>query len=347
MKTKYIFWSSLVVISCIFLFSIREVLSPFFVSILIAYLLDPITNRLESYGVKRYLTVLIIVSLFFTILSLLLFILTPLFFAQIEQFIHSIPRYESFVIRKFADLTELFPKLDKQIATQLNNQLSSHANQALRYTGIIIKEIFQSGLTILNLLALIFFTPILVFYMLRDWPELKNHLKKLIPLKQKEIFAEQLNQIDKVLSAYIRGQLIVCLLLSIFYAITLYAIGLNYHLLIAIVSGLLNIIPFFGVVVGVIICAIVAFIQSSSIEYTFLVISIFTIGHLIEAYLIFPKLIGDKVGLHPLWIFFSLLAGSALFGFWGLLLAVPVAAIFGVLIKSLIKIYFSSKVYKN
>lgn len=347
LNNKYLFWIVLAVISIFFLVSVKEVLSPFIISILIAYLLDPMTNKLESYGVKRYLTVLIIVTLFFLLLFVSIYKVAPLLLDQIQQFIHNIPEYESFVINNFSDIRKMFPNLNDKIALKINEQFSALTNQTFQYATLVIKGVFNSSIAILNIFALIFFTPILVFYILRDWPSLESNLKKLAPVKYKAILFEQLKQIDLVVSSYIRGQLIICFFLSLFYAIALSAAGLKYHLLIAVISGIITIIPFFGIIVGAIICLIVSYLQSSSVEYTSLILGIFTFGHIVEAYIVFPKLIGDKVGLHPVWVLFALLAGGALFGFWGLFFAVPIAAIIGIVFKSVISVYYSSKIYTH
>jgi len=345
---KLIFWLLLFGLLFFFLGEVRSILSPFVASIIIAYFLDPLTMKLEKLGIKRKWTVTIIVGIFFSILIAGLFQLIPVLFNQIKQFILAIPQYEQYVAKNVLIKVEsLMAKIDSNLASELNSQLSSFSNKFFEYIISIIHSIFYSSMAVLNIIGLVFFTPILVFYLLRDWTLVVETLHKLLPLHHKELILEQFRQIDLVLSAYVRGQITVCLILSCFYIISLSLLGLNYALLVGLIAGFLAIIPYLGLIIGGMICALVALLQFAELQYVYITLAIFIIGHLFESYIITPKLVGEKIGLHPVWVIFSLMAGGALFGFWGMFLAIPIAAILGVIIRSMIKIYLASQIYSK
>ncbi len=343
---KIIFWLAFFTVVSFFLVEVSSILTPFIISMVIAYFLDPLTRRLENLGIKRTCTVSIIVGLFFLVLAVGLFKLIPILFEQVKQFIITIPQYEKYVSNNLLIKFEAFiAKVDPKLATEINNQLATFSNKFFEYVLLVIHNIFNSSIAIFNIIAIICFTPILVFYLLRDWPAIEKQVNDLMPILQKKLILEQLKQIDIVLSSYIRGQVSVCLMLSLFYVVCLSLLGLNYALLISLIAGFLTIIPYLGFIIGGTLCALVALLQFSELQYMYITLAIFVIGHLLESYIITPKLVGEKVGLHPVWIIFSLMAGGALFGFWGMFFAIPIAAILGVIIRSMIKIYLASMIY--
>ena len=347
-NTKYIFWIVLIIISSYFLGLVSSILTPFIASMLIAYFLDPLTIKLERLGIKRNWTVSIIVGSFFSLLTVGLFQLAPVLFEQIQQFVQALPKYENYVTTTvLVKVDNYLSTINPQLAGELKEHVSSFSTKFFEYIVVIISSIFNSSLAILNIIALIFFTPILVFYLLRDWKSVEKNLKKLLPRNKKSLILEQFRQIDEVLSAYIRGQIMVCLILSIFYVISLSILGLNYSLLIGIIVGFLTIIPYLGLLLGGAICVVVALLQFNEPYYVYAALSIFLVGHLIESCIITPKIVGEKIGLHPVWIIFAIMAGGELFGFWGVFFAIPIAAIIGVIFRSLVRIYLSSHLYKH
>lgn len=343
---KYIIWSIILLLTSFFLYLVSDILTPFVASLIIAFLLNPLTVKLEKIGIRRELTVGLIVAIFFTLVILLMFTLAPMLFEQIQQFIHALPKYEQYISTHFIKKLENFSSsMNPQFVEEIRNQLSSFSSQFFHYILAIIKKLLHSGAAFLNIVGLILFTPILVFYLLKDWPSVEKNLRKLLPRSNKDLILEQFRQIDRVLSAYIRGQILVCIILSVFYVIALSLMKLDYALLIGIIAGFLTIIPYLGIIIGGILCAVAAGLQFDQLHYIYLALAIFTAGHIVEAFIISPKIIGDKVGLHPVWIIFSLMAAGLLLGFWGIFFAIPLAAIIGVLARSLIKIYFASHLY--
>ena len=345
---KFIFWLIFFFIISIFLFQIKDILSPFISSILIAYLLDPLTVKLEKLGVKRTYTVSFIVILFFTILIIFFVKVTPALFDQIKDFLVALPKYEEYInstlLVKIENITS---KIDKKFGAEIHNHLSGVASKIFTYFINILGDLFNSSIAVFSMIALIFFTPILVFYCLRDWSNLVKNIKTLIPIEHKILIQEQFKQIDQVLSACIRGQLTVCFILAFYYSLTLSLLGLSYSLLLGIFAGLLTMIPFIGFLISLSLALLIAILQFSDMFHIYLTLLIFLFGTSIESYVITPKLVGEKIGLHPVWIIFALMSGGCLFGFIGMFLALPCAAIIGVIVRSIIKVYLASKVYKN
>lgn len=345
---KIIFWLLFFSLLYFFLHEISSILSPFVVSMIIAYFLDPLTLKLEKIGIRRTYVVTIIVGSFFLCVIGGLLKIVPTLFAQIKEFILTVPQYQEYVSSNILPKLEiLFSKVNPKLGIEIKSKLTSVSSSFFEYILLIIRNIFDSSMAIFNIIALILFTPILVFYLLRDWPSIIKNIEKLVPLTQKKLIFEQLKQIDMVLSAYIRGQINVCFILSFFYVIALSLLGLNYFLLMGIIAGFLVIIPYIGLVIGSSICALMALLQFSDINYVYITFGIFLLGYLLESYLLTPKLVGEKVGLHPVWIIFALMSGGAIFGFWGMFFSIPVAAIIGVLIRSTIKYYLVSYIYKK
>ena len=345
---KLVFWLILSLVIGFFIYSVSAILTPFIASIIIAYFFDPLMLKFEKKGVKRIWTVSIVVGIFSIILITGLLKLIPALFVQIQQFIITIPKYEQYIaINMLPKIDLLISKIDPKLSEEVHTQLMGFSSKFFEYIVLIIRNIFNSSIAVLNIIGLVFFMPILVFYLLRDWPAMVKVFISLFPLSYKGIILEQFKQIDLVLSAYVRGQINVCLILSLFYVMSLSILGLNYALLVGIIAGCLAIIPYLGLVAGGTICALVALFQFSDLKYVYITLVIFFTGHLLESSIITPKLVGEKVGLHPVWVIFSLMSGGVLFGFWGIFFAIPIAAILGVIIRSLIKIYLASQLYQE
>ena len=345
---KIIFWLLFFSLLYFFLCEISSILSPFIASMIIAYFLDPLTLKLERIGIRRAYTVSIIVGGFFLCVGGVLLKIVPTLFDQIKQFILTVPQYQEYVSANILPKLEFFiAKINPKLGIEIKSKLTSLSSSFFEYILLVVRNVFDSSMAVFNIIALILFTPILVFYLLRDWPSIIKNIEKLIPLTQKKIIFEQLKQVDMVLSAYIRGQLNVCFILSFFYVVALSLLGLNYFLLMGIIAGFLIIIPYIGLIIGSSICALMALLQFSDMSYVYITFGIFLFGYLLESYFLTPKLVGEQVGLHPVWIIFALMSGGAIFGFWGMFFSIPIAAIVGVLIRSSIKYYLASHIYKK
>lgn len=350
MRNEIKFISFLILLSFVlfFFYSIGNVLIPFTVSIIVAYLINPFAKKFEIIGFRRNWTVAIIVGLFSLLIIMACIKLVPILFGEIQQFIIDVPQYEQYVSNNILPKAAAYlNKIDPNIADNLKNQLSGFSRKFFEYIIFVISEIFNSSIALLNIIILTFLTPVIVFYLLRDWSKFVKTTNNLLPVLYRKNVMIIFKKIDRVLSAYIRGQISVCLIMSVFYCLALNLINLNNALLIGIIIGMLTIIPYLGVIIGFSICAIVALLQFTDLTHVVITIGIFIVGHLLESAFITPRLIGSKVGLHPVWIIFALMSGGALFGFWGVFFAIPVAAVIGVVFKDILRYYFSSSLYKH
>ena len=327
---------------------ISNILMPFTVGIIIAYFLDPAADKLENKGFSRTVATLIILTLFIFIISLFIAIIGPILYQQTLSLLSQLPTY----INSFNSfITPYIENLYKEFGYEEGYKSSSILQEISEYMIIFSKNIalnlWQSSIAFINLFSLVFITPVVSFYLLKDWDLMISNINKLLPLKYKKEIRGQFRMIDRTLSSYIRGQTNVCLILGIFYAISLSLAGLNYGFLIGFLTGIFSFIPYFGVFIGMATGVTIAMFQFETYPPVILISSIFLIGQFIEGNFITPKLVGNKIGIHPVLIIFSLLTGGTLFGFIGILFAIPAIAILGVLTRFFIKKYKRSNLFLN
>lgn len=337
------FWGIAVLSAIFLLYLVRDILPPFIFGILIAYLLDPVADRLEKIFKSRAIASLLIILTFFGLVFAFIFFVTPVLIQQATALIQELPSYGD----KFLDWLE--PKIENlrsflganEVSTKevLSSQLNNFAGKAL--VGVNqTSKILLSGLgSALSLLSFLLLSPFVAFYTLKEWDHIIENLKKLLPKKEAKVIAGHVKAADKTISGFLRGQFYVAIAMAVFYSVGLFLLKLDYSLLIGITAGFLNFIPMVGLVIGAIMCVTVAIFQFQSFLMPALVLGLFLIGQIIEGNFITPKLVGKEVGLPPLWIIFALLAGGTLFGFVGVVIAVPVAAIAGTLLRYYVNDY--------
>jgi len=345
---KAIFWSLFVLIFIGFFTLISGVLAPFFIAFIIAYILQPIiTIACNRYNISRPIIASGIFIIFITIFILVLVSLLPAIYQQIASLISKIPTYKVYLQTELVPtLVEKVREVDPSIAGKIKNLVQAFISSAFSLINGLINNIWFYTIATINKVALILLVPIILFYFLRDWPKMMGSCESLLPLQEKSKIRSILFSINKLLSAYVRGQLNICLLLVCFYGIGLSIIGIDLALLIGILSGILIIIPFIGTLISFSFAIIIGYLNFGlKIELTY-IISLYVIGNIIESYILTPKIIGDKIGLHPLWIMFSVFASGTLFGFIGIFFAIPIAGIIKVLLLACIDFYKSSKIYK-
>lgn len=348
MKKKWPFWLGLGLTILIFLTLVKAILLPFVVGIMVAYFLDPLADRLELAGFSRNIATLLITASFFGIALISLSILVPLLYQQLESLLTALPQVFSNNQEKLIpQVNHWLHRLDPEVSQKITEGIKNASITILGFVGDFLKGLMQSGLALINLLSLIFITPVVVFYFLRDWDVMIARLYTLLPRKHLAVIKKQLLLVDKTLSGFIRGQTQVCLSLGIFYTIALSVMGLQGGALIGFFTGVATFIPYVGMLSGTAVGLVVAWFQFQSWQGVLTVGVIFLAGQMIESNFIAPKLVGDKVGLHPVWIIFGMLAGGSLFGFLGVIIAVPATAIFGVLIRFLTAEYLKSDYYKK
>ncbi len=340
MKTrdKVIFIAVCLILFCFIFYLVKSVITPFVISLIIAYLLDPLVDRLsEKCRLSRLAATLFIMGLFMSVVAVLAITLLPIIYSQLAALIGSAPKYSNIIIHEFyPNIVTLLNKSGFAIKGTMTELVSGDdfASNFLDLSKSIFDNVLTSSAAIINILSLIFITPILVFYLLKDWDILIGKISLYLPRSISSSTKKIMVDIDKSLSGYVRGQIHVCLILGTFYSILLTLIGLDFGLTIGFVTGLLSFIPYVGALCGISSAAIVALLQwGFDPKYIGLLGAVFIIGQLVESNLLTPKLIGSKVGLHPVWIIFGLFFFGALLGFIGILIAVPLTAICGVVIK--------------
>jgi predicted PurR-regulated permease PerM len=340
------FWIIGLVIVAVALYLLRGVLVPFVAGMAIAYLLDPVCDRIERLGCSRTIATTIVTILFVTIFVSVLLLLVPLIQSQIVDLITRAPQLVEALTARAAPLIALIEKhLSIEEVGQLRSMIGGQAGGILRWIGQALAGVLSSGLALFSILSLVFITPIVTFYLLRDWDRLIGRLDQLLPRHYAGVVRQQARLIDETLAGYARGQATVCLVLATFYGLGLTLVGLEFGAAVGIVTGLLSFVPFVGATTGFVVGIGIALAQFSEWTSVFLVAGVFAVGQVLEGNFLTPKLVGDRIGLHPVWVIFALLAGGALFGFIGVLLALPVSAIVGVLVRFGTERYRASPLY--
>ncbi|ADE14842.1 protein of unknown function UPF0118 [Nitrosococcus halophilus Nc 4] len=339
------FWLTGFLLFLLLVYLLREILLPFVAGIAVAYLIDPLCDRLEDKGWSRTVATSLVTVGFILAVIVVLLLLVPLLRNQIMHLIEVLP---SLIARVQDSTWPWLQTLQERWSVDISQLETTAREQAGTVVSWIVQalgKLLSSGLALANLLSLIFITPVVAFYLLRDWNNLVARVDDLLPRKYAPVIREQVKLIDRVLSGFIRGQASVCLLLGTFYAVGLTLIGLDFGLMVGMSAGLLSFIPYVGTIIGFIAGIGLAFVQFSEWTPIALVAGVFVVGQILEGNFLTPRLVGTRVGLHPVMVIFALLAGGALFGFLGILLAVPVAAVVGVLTRFAIKQYVASHYY--
>lgn len=347
LKSQILFWLGALAVTCIILIFLRGMLLPFVAGMILAYLLDPVADRLESWGLGRVLASSLILGAALVLFSLALLLLIPVLSKQLVSFAENLPGY----LKNIEQLAQTYggkwlsPLINGDLKA-LSGNLSAIATKGVSWLAALLKSIWSGGMALVNVISLMVITPIVAFYMLIDWDHMIEKVDSWLPRDHAPAIREIASGINLSIAGFLRGQGTVCLLLGLFYAIGLTIAGLNFGLLIGLGAGLISFIPYVGSVLGLVISLGVALVQFWPDWVMILVIlAIFSAGQFLEGNILSPKLVGSSIGLHPVWLMFALFAFGYLFGFTGLLLAVPLAAAFGVVLRFLLKQYLTSPVY--
>ncbi len=319
-----------------FTYMISSILLPFIMGIVIAYLLDPATDKVTRKWIPRGAAAGIVLTGFFIVVISVIMMLFPLLKSQSVVFAQKVPVYANAIWVQIEPIVNSIKEnaANNDIDLNLKDSLAQHAEDIIKITLGVFTKIITSGVALFNLIGLFFITPIVAFYLLRDWDKMIAAAENFLPKKHKTEINDVFSKIDGALAGWIRGQLTVCVVLALFYAITLSIAGLDVAIAIGVFTGLMTAIPYVGWSLGALAGIGVAFAQYGD-NYTMVLViaGIFLVGQFIESNFLTPNLIGGNIDLHPVWMIFALLAGGAICGFVGFLLAVPVAAITAVLIR--------------
>jgi len=345
-RTQFRFWAIGILLTGVMLYLLRGVLLPFVAGMAVAFLFDPLADRFEKLGMSRVMATSVITIMFFLVLLSGLMLLAPLVTAQFIALVENLPDY---LTRGRAMIETLGGDRLRQLFA-VNGaptpDISNILGGVVTWTSDVLGQALSGGLAFFNIMALLFLTPVVSFYLLLDWDRLVTRIDALLPLNNASTIRALATEINETLSGFIRGQISVCLLLAAFYAIALSLAELKFGLVIGIIAGLLSFIPFFGAIIGLATSMLFASIQFWP-DYVQIIIiaAIFFVGQGLEGNFLTPRLVGRRVGLHPLWVIFALLAFGALFGLLGMMLAVPLAAISGVLVRHFTAEYMRSPLF--
>jgi predicted PurR-regulated permease PerM len=339
------FWIAALAVLVVALWLLSEILLPFVAGMALAYLLDPAVKRLERAHINRMLATLLVIALFIIVFILLIILIVPIVGAQLNAFIENIP---GTIARLQALVTDPSRSWLRRIVGEgfRDADIGELVRQGSGYMATFLRSLWSGGQALISIFSLIVVTPIVAFYLLYDWDRMVATIDSWVPVPQRETVRALGREINDAIAGFVRGQTAVCLILGSFYAVGLSLVGLNFGLLIGLISGVITFIPYVGSMTGLVLSLGVAVAQFWPAWTPILVVAaIFFAGQFLEGYVLSPKLVGDSVGLHPVWLMFALFAFGYLFGFVGLLLAVPLAAAFGVLARFALRQYLASPLY--
>ena len=340
------FWLVGLGVSLALVHLLSDILMPFVVGMAVAYFLDPQADRLEALGASRTVAVTLITLAFFVILIAVLALLGPLIQAQIMELAKRVPDLVEAVRDQVEPFLEhLRAGLTEDQAKKIKGAAGAYAGDAVAWLGGMLQRLVTGGLAFFNMVSLVVIAPIVSFYLLRDYDRIVAWVDGYLPRDAAPVIREQVKAIDGTVSAFLRGQALVCLVLAIYYSVGLTIVGLDFGLLVGLGAGLISFIPYIGASIGLVTGVGIALVQFPDWGPVLIVAAVFIVGQTAESYILQPRLVGERVGLHPVWLIFALLAGGALFGFTGVLLAVPVAAVIGVLVRFWLGRYKESRFF--
>lgn len=348
-ERQVVFWLAAAILFTLGVLLLQNVLLPFVAGLVVAYALNPIVERLSRTGLPRPLVSAVVVLLLVFVLALAIVFLVPMIVSQAQQAHATLPDEVARITTHLETwarerLGERFEGLQKGIEKRLSELSSSWSGLA----GTLARSLWDQGIAVVNFLALLLVTPVVIFYMLADWPAIVAAVDRWLPRDHAATIRRVTGEVDSAIAAFIRGQGLVCIILAILYAIGLTWAGLRYGLLIGAATGVLSFVPFVGWTTGLLTAAAFALIEHwPSYGVLLKVLAVFAVGQALDAGVLTPRIVGPKIGLHPVWLIFALFVFSYLFGFVGTLVAVPLAAAIAVLVRFALEVYLSSAIYRG
>ncbi|MGE0629017.1 MAG: AI-2E family transporter [Hyphomicrobiaceae bacterium] len=346
---QVLFWLAALILFALAVLVLKDVLLPFVAGLVLAYALNPLTEWLVRAQLPRTIaSAVVVLGVVLTFVLITVFLL-PLLLDQLSQMLQSLPRQAE----RLADVVEGMAKdrLGPRFASfvgKLERALSELSVGWTSIVGTLASSAWTQGMAIVNIISLMLITPVVVFYLLVDWHPMLKKIDSWMPVAQAPTIRRLAGEIDQAVSSFIRGQGLVCLILGVIYAGGLSLAGLSYGLLIGIATGIASFVPFAGWILGLIVSVLVALVQSwPDMALLYKVLGVFAFAVALDAALLSPTIVGSRVGLHPVWLIFSLFVFSYLFGFVGVLVAVPLGAAIAVLVRFALQVYLASEFYRG
>lgn len=349
LRRQVFFWLATAILLALFLYVFSGILLPFVAGMVLAYFLDPVADWLQRLGLSRLMATVVILIAFIVVVVLAFVILVPVLATQMADFARKLPEY---LTRLQSLITSFDPKwLEQRFgvnAAGLRDGLNSLLTSGFSLLTTVFTSIWSSGVALVSVVSLFVVTPVVAFYMLLDWDRMVAEVDGWVPRDHVETVRALARDINTATAGFVRGQGTLCLVLGAMYATGLTLTGLNFAILIGFFAGVISFIPYVGSLTGLVLAVGVAFVQFWP-DWTMVVLvaCVFFVGQFIEGNILQPRLVGKSVGLHPVWLMFSLFAFGALFGFVGLLIAVPASAAIAVLVRFAIARYLESPLYKG
>jgi len=338
------FWLLTFLVLAAVLWLLHDILLPFVAGIALAYVLAPLADRVERLGVNRTVAALIVVSVLVVALIALMLLLVPLLLQQGASLISHIPGYFKRIKELIVDPN--FPWLNWLGSAETGKTASDLVGQVATWLLSFSYSLWTGGKALVSFASVLIVMPVVTFYLIRDWHAMIDRVDSWIPVRQRETVRQLGREIDAAIGGFLRGQFGVCLVLGCYYAIGLMLVGLDFALLIGLIAGVITFVPYIGSMTGLMIAVSVAIAQFwPDWKRITLVVAIFLVGQFIEGNIVSPKFVGERVGLHPVWLIFAMFAFGYLFGFVGLLIAVPLGAAIAVLLRFGLRQYFASPLY--
>ena len=343
-------WLAVAALAMWLVWMLAPILTPFVLGALLGWLGDPLVDRLERRGHSRNLAVGVVFGLMVAVVLLALLILVPLLERQVSTLVQAGPEYRDWFLQTALPWLETKTGLDLLgwlDTERLSEWIRTHWQQAGGAAATVVGYLSRSGVALIAWVANIVLLPILTFYFLRDWDLIVDRVASLVPRDHVDTVSRLARESNEVLGAFLRGQIVVMIALGTIYAVGLQLVGLKLGLLIGMIAGLISFIPYLGATTGVVLAVVAALVQAQGFDLKLLVLvgTVFTVGQLLESYVLTPRIVGDKIGLHPMAVIFAIMAGGQLFGFLGMLLALPVAAVANVLLRFAKERYRESELY--
>lgn len=354
------FWVAAFVALGVLLHVLGGAVTPFILGIVLGYLLDPIVHRLERFGLNRLGASILILVVFVVVFAIILVVLAPILGEQFIAFTQKLPSYvtrlQSLAVDQGNALLEKYggPWRDRLglgaplSSLQIQNSIGDLVTQGGQWLLNALRSLASGGAAIFSFLSFVVFTPVVAFYMLLDWDKMLATVDSWLPLDHRDGLRQIAREINHALAGFMRGQSLVCLFLGLWYGIGLSLVGLDFGFLIGVIGGVLSFIPYVGSLTALVLSLGVAIVQGwPSWNLFLLALGVVGVGQFLEGNVLSPRLVGHSIGLHPVWLMFALVAFGALFGFTGLLIAVPMSAAIGVLARHLLGLYLTSPFYRG
>ena len=328
------------------LYFLESILMPFFTGLLVAYAMNPAVRNFEKWGISRTIGSTFMIMSFFLLIILLLIIAIPFIQTELLALAAGVPQFGERIMNALKPLLEdAYHYIDARDVERIRSFASASLGDLVTWGLKLLAKILTNSLALANLISLIIITPIVAFYCLRDWNLIINTIDRWLPRPYEPILRQFFSDINDTIGGFAKGQALVCIVIGTYYSITLTLAGLDFGVIVGVIIGIIAFIPYVGAFVGFLLSIGIALAQFTDWWSVGVVAGIFAIGQTLEGYLLIPYLVGNRIGLHPVWVLFALLAGGALYGFIGILFALPVAAALGVLVRYTRDYYFKSPYY--